>query len=155
MARSITPLNSADKAAFDRFYAGPLGTALGNKAHVVKGTWDFADQGGAVGTFNLHDIDGNNIVLPLGAIIKQVWTKEVTNVTTSASGTLSLGAATTVDLLAATAAATFAGVQDGIPTGSGANMIALAAAATLTGSIATGAMTAGKIDVYVEFAYIA
>lgn len=154
MARQLTPLNTADKAGFNRFYAGPLGSDLLHKRQCVKAFYDFADQGGAVGTINLHDEDGNDVVLPLGAIITQVWTDEVTNVTTSASGTLSLGAATTVDLLAATAAATFAGVQAGIPTGTAANMIKLAAAATLTGSIATGALTAGKIAVYVEFVYI-
>jgi hypothetical protein len=149
-----TPMKATEKTAYDKFYAGKLGAELQHKRHVVKGIYSFAVQGGAVGTGYLLDEDGNEIVLPSGTIITQVFTNEVSSVTTSASGTLSFGAASTTDLLGATAAATFAGVQAGIPTGAAANMIALAADAKLSYAIATGALTAGVVHVYVECVYI-
>lgn len=48
-----------------------LGTMLMDKSvHVLRAQWDYAVQGGAVGTINLTDIDGKQAVLPPGAIIK-------------------------------------------------------------------------------------
>lgn len=154
MARPITPLNGVDKPGFDKFYAGPLGTELSHKCHLVKGIWDFSVDGGAVSTINLKDDDGNLIVIPSGAIVKQVFTREVTNITTSASGTLSVGLAAVDDLLTATAAATFANIQAGACTGSAATMVRMTADHNLAISIATGALTAGKLEVYVEFVYL-
>jgi hypothetical protein len=155
MAISKTPLDSANKAGFDAFYAGKLGAQLNRKRCAVKGIWDFADQGGAVGTGFLKDEDGNEIQLPAGAIITQVFTYEETNVTTSASGTLALTAASSGDLMAAKAAASWSGIQDGVPVNTAATMIRLSSAAKLQYEIATGALTAGKVQVYVEFVYIA
>src|ERR1035437_6298369 len=100
--RQITPLSAVDKLGFDKHYAGPLGAELMHKRNVVCGIYDFAVQTGAVATYNLLDEDGNKIVLPAGAIICQVYTQEVTNMTTSASGTLSLGINAVDDLLTAT-----------------------------------------------------
>lgn len=146
-----TRLNSL--APFDGTLASGsgLGSLVNKKRGCLKCSWDFSVQGGAVGTVNLLDDDGNPAVLPINAIITQVYTDEVTNVTTSASGTLSLGANTTTDLLGATAAATFAGIQAGVPVGTAATMVKCTAARNLTASIATGALTAGKLNVFVEF----
>lgn len=48
-----------------------LGTQLMDKAvHVLRAQWSYADQGGAVGTIDLRDIDGKKAVLPPGAIVK-------------------------------------------------------------------------------------
>jgi type V secretory pathway adhesin AidA len=148
-----TPIPSGNIAAWNRHHAGALGTELSHKCHVVKGIYDFSVDGGAVGTTYLKDENGNEINLPSGAIIKQVFTYEATNVTTSASGTLSFGVeGVAVDtLLTATAAASFSGIQAGTQTGVAANMTRLSADGKLTASIATGALTAGKVFVFVEF----
>lgn len=128
-----------------------LGYLLNQKRGVLKCVYDFSVQGGAIGTIKLVDDTGQQAVLPIGALITQVYTDVVTALTTSASGTLSLGANTTVDLLAATAAATFSGTQAGIATGTAATMVKLTAARNIVAAIATGALTAGKLNVFVEF----
>lgn len=146
-------LSSTRKALYNKLapFDPYLGADLNQKRGVLKCVWDFAVNGGAVGTIYLNDADGNPAILPSAAIITQVYTDEVTNVTTSASGTLSIGANTTVDLLAATAAATFSGVQAGIPVGTAATMVKLTAQRQIAVAIATGALTAGKLNIFVEF----
>lgn len=149
-----TPQLAAALAGHNKFYAGKLGDELARKCHVVKGIYDFAVQGGAVGTGYLLDDNGDEIELPAGAIIKQSWTREVTNVTTSASGTLAFGTAASGDVLADLAAASFSGIQAGIHTGVAANMQRLSSAAKLGYEIKTGALTAGKVEVYLEVVYL-
>lgn len=154
MARPITPLNSADKTAMDRMYAGPLGTELSHKRHVVCGRYDFATLGGTVGDLALKDSDGNTIVIPSGAIITQVYINIVTAcVSTSNDGTIALKANAANDLLSAVDADTLSGITSGVPTGSAATMVKTTADRNITLSIAVHALTAGKFDVYVEFVY--
>jgi len=143
-------LRDAEITQYDKFHAGKLGQELKHRVQVVKGIWDFADQGGAVGTGDLKDDDGNVIKLPAGVIIRQVYTREVTNVTTSAAGTLAFDSEASGDLLTDTAAATFSGIQAGEPVGTAATMVRLTAERTLGYEIKTGALTAGKVEVFVE-----
>lgn len=128
-----------------------LGSMLEGQRGVLRATYNFAVQGGAVGTVNLKDSDGNDATLPIGAIVTQVYIDEVTNVTSGGSATIALGANTTTDLIGATAIASFSGIIAGTPTGSAASMVKLTAARTLTATIGTAAITAGKLNVFVEY----
>lgn len=123
-----------------------------HKIQVLRCSYNFATQGGAVGSVNLKSaVDSKDCVLPAGAIIKQVLIDVITAGTTSASGTMALTAQSAGDLKAALAAASYTGLVAGIPVGTAATMIKLTAARTLIGTIATGALTAGKWYVIVEY----
>lgn len=121
----------------------------------VLQVWDFAVQGGAVGTIPL------DVLLPEGAIVTGGFIHVLEAVTTSASGTLSFGLNTNVDLLAATAVGslTLNAVLPLIPsfTASGTNPVAassplrLTAERELKAAVATGALTAGKVAIYLEY----
>lgn len=128
-----------------------LGSILQGQVGVIRCTYDFAIQGGAIGTVNLRDPDNALATLPDKAIITQVFIDEVTNVTSGGSATIALGANTTTDLLGATAIASFTGVIAGVPTGTAATMVKLTAARTLTATIGTAAITAGKLNVFVQY----
>jgi hypothetical protein len=122
--------------------------------------WDFAVNGGAVGTANL------DVLLPEGAIVTGGFIHVLTAVTTSASGTLSFGLNTNVDLLAATAAGSltanailpllpsFTAALDGNAAAGGvanATPLRLTAERELKAAVATGALTAGKVAIYLKF----
>lgn len=143
-----------ERVGYDRFYAGALGKELVGKVQLVKAVYDFAVLGGAIGVYNLVDDAGEVITLPSGAIVKQVYTQEVTNMTGAAGAELSLGVNTNIDLLAATGFATFAGIQAGIPTGVAANMVALTADRTVKAEITAAAITAGKLNVFLEVVHV-
>lgn len=131
-----------------------LGTLLHKNVNVVVGKYSYAVQGGAVGSVNLlSDLtDATSLVkIPDNAVIKQVWIDVLTPGTTSASGTMAITLQSAGDLKAALAAASYTGILAGIPVGVAANMIKLTAERTLVGTIATGALTAGKWNVYVEY----
>ena len=145
-------LNSFTPGAFGDQQLGS--NLVHQKVQVVQAGYDFAVQGGAVSTINLYDPllgTASTVVIPSGAIIKQVLINVITPCTTSASGTMNLTAQSAADLKAALAAASWTGLVAGIPVGTAATMIKMTADRTLTTAIATGAITAGKFDVIVEF----
>lgn len=146
-------LTSAQKAAHN--FAAPhegLGNLLSQKRGVLKCTYDFAVQGGAVGSYKLLDSNGNAAKLPAGAIITQVYLHIVTAfVSTSNDGTISLGANTAVDLLAAVDADTLSGISAGVPVGTAGTMVRCTAERQITLAVAVHAMTAGKANFFVEF----
>jgi hypothetical protein len=130
---------------------------LGGK---VRQVWDFAVNGGAVGVANL------DVLLPEGAIVTGGFIHVLTAVTTSASGTLSFGLNDNVDLLAATAAASLTAnailplipsttaALDGNAQSAGVTNcrpLRLTADRELKAAVATGALTAGKVAIYLEF----
>jgi hypothetical protein len=130
---------------------------LGGK---IRQVWDFDVNGGAVGVANL------DVLLPEGAIVTGGFIHVLTAVTTSASGTLSFGLNTNVDLLAATAAGSLTvnailplipsttAALDGNAQAAGvtnSRPLRLTAERELKAEVATGALTAGKVAVYLEF----
>lgn len=127
------------------FLRHKLGTRVVEGHTTAYGAYDFSKQGGAIGSYD------SGIHLPNGAVIRQVFFDVITAGTTSASGTVSFDANSTGDLKAALAAASWTGEVAGIPVGSAATMVKLTAARTLYFSIATGALTAGKINAYVDY----
>lgn len=128
-----------------------IGLELHKAKNTIRCTWDFAVDGGAVGSILLKDDQGNAAILPNKAIITQVYTDTVTAVTTGAAGTLALTANASGDLKAALAAASWTGVQAGVPVGTAATMVKLTAQRQITAEIATGALTAGKVNFFIDY----
>ena len=122
------------------------------KKHVMVGTYDFSVQGGAVGTVNLKDVNGNNAQLPKGAIITMGIIEVVTSLTSGGSATVALGTGQSgSDLKAALAYGSYTGLVATIPVETAATSIKLTADNVMTATIATAALTAGKFNVFVEF----
>ena len=126
----------------------------------ARQVWDFAVNGGAVGTANL------DLLLPAGAIVTGGFIHVLEAVTTSASGTLSVGLNTTTDLLAATAAgsltlnailplipSTTAALDGNVQAAGVTNSrpVLLTAERELKAAVATGALTGGKVAIYLEW----
>lgn len=129
-----------------------LGRAIfKNQYRVLKCTYDFAKVGGAVSSINLQNEDGQKCIVPNKAIILQVIIDVLTAGTTSASGTMALTAQSAGDLKAALAAASYTGLVAGIPVGTAATAIKMTADRTVIGTIATGALTAGKWNVLIQY----
>lgn len=142
-------LNKASPGAMAKYQ---LGTAIiSNRIHIAKAKYDFSVQGGAIGTGNLVGEDGKSFVLPNKAVIVDCLIDVLTPATTSASGTIALTAQSAGDLKAALAAASYTGRVACVPVGTAATVIKLTADRTMTYTIATGAITAGKLWVYVYF----
>lgn len=133
-----------------------LGNLLSNQLNAAKGVYDFDVQGGAVSTINLDDSlnefgSAGDVVVPSGSVVWSGVIDTITQGATSASGTFSIGLNTTTDLKAATAAASITGLVALIPVGTAATAVKMTADRTLTTSIATGAVTAGKFNVYLQY----
>lgn len=112
------------------------------------GDYDFAVDGGAVGTIGLRG-DGN---IPAGSVITGGYIDVATGVA-SATGTVALGAEAAGDLLAAVSptAALTAGRKSVIPVGTGATTVKTTAARSLSMVIGTAALTAGKFRLVVTY----
>jgi hypothetical protein len=153
------------KAAF-RFNHGQgfQNDQLGEKvirdnARDLKVQYNFARQGGAVGTLKLiYPPDpafpggAPSGTLPANAIVTGCYIDVITAPTSGGSATIALstgqGAA---DLLAATAKASFTGIMACIPVGTAATAIKLTADSVPTLTIATAALTAGVINVHIQY----
>lgn len=128
---------------------------LRNSVQVMIAQFDFAVQGGAVGTVNLLGLDGKAAVLPQNAIIVNSLIDVITPGATAASGTIAITAQSAGDIKAALGAASYTGLVAGIPVGTAATSIKMTADRTLQATIATGAITAGKFNVILHYIYSA
>ena len=120
----------------------------------IASKYDFSVLGGAVGLLSLRGPDDLTQVvkLPNKAIITNVIIDVITAMTSSGgTGTIALGANTAADLLAAVDADTLSAIHAGIPVGTAGTSVKLTAERTLTVTIATAALTAGKFIVHVEY----
>lgn len=122
--------------------------------------YDFAKDGGAITTKkNLRfpsDLGGSpaatSAVLPKGALVVGCYIDVITAGTTSASGTMALSTGQAAgDLKAALAAASYTGIVACIPVGTAATAIKLTADSTPYYAIATGALTAGKWNLHIQY----
>lgn len=119
---------------------------------ILKCVYDFSVLGGASGTaLHLKNEDGKDCIVPNKAIIEQVLIDVATAGTTSASGTAAITAQSAGDLKAALAAASYTGIVAGIPVGTAATAIKMTADRTVTQTIATGPLTAGKWNVLIRY----
>lgn len=131
-----------------------LGEELERKSSVRKCIYDFSSMGGAVSSIPLVDDAGQPARFPAGSIIVKTFMNVVTAVTSGGSATVAFSLVNAGDVLAATAKTSFTlnAMLDGVQTGSAANMIApLSSAKVLNIDIAVAALTAGKIEVFVEY----
>lgn len=130
-----------------------LGTKLLMQAErSLKCQYSFAVQGGAVGTVSLLDEQGKACKLPKNAIVLQAMIDVLTDPTSGGAATIALGTgASTTDLKAATAIASYTGLVAGVPVDTAATAIKLSADQTPSATIATAALTAGKINVHIRF----
>lgn len=129
------------------------GTKLVRQSKLVMiGTYDFSVSGGAVGVISLLDCNSRAATLPKGAIITSAYIDVLTAPTSGGSATIAVGTGQAAnDLKAALAIASYTGIVAGIPVGSAATAVKLTADGQLQISIATAALTAGKLNVIVEF----
>lgn len=134
-------------------------TRLGNllvdkKEHVLRAVYDFSVLGGAVGALTLRDASDLAVAakLPKGAIVRNCAIDVITAPTSGGAATIALGTgAAANDLKAATAIASYTGLVACVPVGTVATAIKLTADQTMSATVATAALTAGKIYVVVQY----
>lgn len=149
--KNITRANSFDPLPF-------AGTVMDRTKNFMRVVYDFAVLGGLVSTIPLVDDQGNPAILPQGAIVTNVTAHVITQPTSGGSATVALGsaiAAATTDLMAATAIASLTvGFVAGTPVGTAATWkgpVTAANGSQMQVTIATAALTAGKIYYMVEY----
>lgn len=130
----------------------PAGSADGHYVkQYVKATYDFAKKGGAIGSIDL------GVSIPANAVETRSWVYDITQPTTSAAGTLAFYCASSAspDLKQPTAAASYpaaGAVAEGTQTGTAANFSVVSSKCNINAKIGTGALTAGKVVLFVEYA---
>lgn len=149
----LSKVNLPDFSYF--FLKDIVGKELVYKTHCIKGVYDFTKDGGAIGAITLKDLNRDLIKLPAGAIIKQVVIDTEVAPTSGGLATIAFGINSTTDLKGATAIASFSGITAGIPDGAATNMVKVTSAANLTLTVGAFALTAGKINFYVEVLFAA
>ncbi|WP_433233724.1 hypothetical protein [Actinomadura nitritigenes] len=132
-------------------YSGgyPRATAV----QAVRGRYDFAVDGGAVGDIDLT----RDAVIPKGAVILGGFIEVDTTLNSGGSATVALKVEGAADTLAATAFGSSpwstTGRKSVIPVFTGATTLKTTAARKIQATVATAALTDGKFDVvlfYVE-----
>jgi hypothetical protein len=123
------------------------------KVHILRAQYDFAVGGGAVSTINMKDMDGKDAKIPDNAIVVDCVIDVLTAPTDAgATATIAIGTGQAGnDLKAATAIASYTGLVACVPVGSAATMIKMTAERTPSVTIAGEALTAGKLDVLVQY----
>lgn len=113
---------------------------------VVKLSYDFDTDGGAIGTIDLGG------ALPAGAIILDGMMNVTEEITSDGAATIALHAASADDILAAAVLGTNggAGLHDIVPVGTAATAILLTEETDLTLTVAEAALTAGAFDLYLR-----
>lgn len=127
----------------------PMGSTDGHWVQQeAQATYDFAAQTGAIGTYDL------GVSIPKNAVVTRSYLYSITQPTTSASGTLAWYCGTYQLFKVATAAASYgaAGAAiEGTQTGTAANMSTVSGNCDVKAVIATGALTAGKVTLFVNY----
>lgn len=123
----------------------------------AKGEYDFAVDGGAVGTITLRasgdDVLGNEI--PAGSVITGGYIEVDTLLTSGGAATVAVASEAAGDLLAAAAVSgapwSTTGRKSIIPAATGATTVKTTARRNLAVAVATAALTAGKFRVVVFY----
>ena len=115
------------------------------RTYIGKAQYDFGIDGGAISAIDL----ASNFSLPIGAMVIGAWTDVKTAMTSEGSATVAL-AIGGVTIKAAT------DMDDGAYTAIDAHLARTSAALTtaagaLSFTVAIAALTAGKVDIYVEY----
>ena len=116
----------------------------------LQAEYDFAVDGGAVSTITLRSVPGGDTqgnTLPAGSVITGGYL-DVETAVLSATGTVALAAEAAADVLAATAQAGLTvGRKTVLPGPEGAEAVKTTVVRSVTMTIATAALTAGKFRV--------
>lgn len=118
--------------------------------------YDFAAQGGAIGAITLDgNGNGGNGKLPDNAVITRAWSEVITPLTSGGLATVALGVTgAPAALLAATnfSDASFAST-DAVANRNAATPTKVnnAAGVSVLATVATAALTGGKVDIHVEY----
>lgn len=107
--------------------------------------YDFSTDGGAVGDINL------SATLPKDAIVYDGMIDVITDPTSGGAATIALRYESAGDVLAATAIGSVTGQVKTVPDNSAANCIKLTAKRDLIMTVATAALTAGKLVVVLKY----
>lgn len=124
----------------------------------VRGTFDFAVQGGAVGNHDLLDEDGVAISIPANSIILDGMVDVQTTFSspTADTATLAIQAEGANDIVDAVAIATGTpwdqGLQAIVPLGTAASAVKTTVARPLRVVIGVEAVTVGKMTVFLRYA---
>lgn len=120
-----------------------------NKMNHQKYYYSFAVSGGAVGTLSLSALVSRS--LPLNSVIASMIIKPTADFTSGGAATVSVGnTASATAYMAATAVASL--TDNALPTVTGVpNSIGAANEQDVTMSIAVAALTAGSLEIDVEF----
>ena len=132
-----------------------VGTLLSG-GHWIKGQWSYATSGGAAdANISLLDHEGVAVKLPANAIVQDCLIDVVTAPTSStSSGKIALSFSTVGDLKASSVAHTTFQANTRvacIPVGTAATAIKATSEATLKLLVGSEALTAGKINVWVNY----
>lgn len=112
--------------------------------------YDFASDGGAIGSITLNDENGVAQSIPAGAIITNAYISVETAVTSDGSATVAFGIVGNTDAFkAATAKGTLAG--DYVVQGANDLPLTDAVPTPVVATIAVAALTAGKFRIFVEY----
>ena len=143
--------NAIEQGNHYQYSKFPMGSADGHwTQQAVQATYNFATMGGAISYQDL------GISLPAGAVVTQAGAWSLTKPTTSASGTLAFtcGASPVFTFLNATAAASYASAAAAIAgnsNGTITNWSTITTKCDINALIATGALTAGKVTLFVNY----
>ena len=151
----MTMANRTDLAAYNTHApVEGIGSAINANKNLLKCVYDFDVLGGAVGTVHLKDDQGNEALLPDGAVVTRAFIASVTDPTSGGLATVALKMLSAGDILAALAFDSITGLVECIQDGTAAKMIGPCTADSGTPiqmSIAVAALTAGKFDVFLEY----
>lgn len=122
----------------------------GNVLLTAIANYNFADDGGAVSTIDL------GTTIPANAVIVKTWYGVCDAFTSEGSATVSIGVTGTVDAITTSAAFDNSKYSeawhDGVPTGGAANFVNIGdTAKNVTLTVGTAALTAGDVDIYVQY----
>src|SRR5574343_2097408 len=148
----IHPINKKDQVNDKVKFGDIVGL---NRLRVVKGTYSFAVQGGAVGTIALKDENGGTLTLPSGAIIVHTVNEVTTSLTSGGSATIAITCQSAGDLVTATAVASWDAavntVTNNVLLGTPSTALKLTAERTVSAVVAVAALTAGVANIWVWY----
>lgn len=130
---------------------GKLGGDVKHIRRTKKFLYDFAVQGGAVGAITLTDEDGEAQTIPADAVIVSSTIHVITACTSGGAATLAFGiTGTAAGFKAATAVGSY--TLDAVFLGEASTPLHSGATAkSVLLTVAAAALTAGKIEVFVEY----
>jgi len=130
------------------------GIPSGHGMSVARVRYSFAVEGGAVGTIPLHTDQ-----IPANAVILGGFVDVVTPPTSGGAATLGIGVESGADIVAAAAVSgapwSTTGRKSVIPAFTGASSVRTTQARVVNAIIATAALTAGVVDVYLFYTVVA